>query len=143
MMLQHVKSILMPWMAQWNLVEVEGPPVQFLTNLTDDPHRVIVTLSNNSAFPWQGAVRLRGARIASGSNWMRDRAIAAGDSLKLEIASEDIVVVELRADRPLVAFRTDEGPTPTPEELGHKSGALFARWAELAGKPKLAEGYRL
>ena len=143
LMLSHVKAILLPWMAQWNLVEVEGPPVQFLTNLTDDPHRVIVTLSNNSAFPWQGAVRLKGARIASGSNWMRDRAIAAGDSLKLEIASEDIVVVELRADRPLVAFRTDEGPTPTPEELGHKSGALFARWAELAGKPKLAEGYRL
>jgi hypothetical protein len=142
LMLSHVKAILLPWMAQWNLVEVEGPPVQFLTNLTDDPHRVIVTLSNNSVFPWHGAVRLKGARIASGSNWMREGAIATGDSLTVEIAAEDIVIIELRADRPLVAFRTDEGPTPTMEELGHKSAALFARWADQAGKPRLAEGYR-
>ena len=129
LMLQHVKSILLPWLAQWNLVEVEGPPVQFLTNVTNRPDTLIVTLCNNSPFPWKGAVRLKGARISSGSNWMTGEAVAAGEALRMAIKPHDVVVVELRAKQPLVAFRNDEGPEPTPAELERKSAALFARLA--------------
>jgi len=129
LMLQHVKSILLPWLAQWNLVEVEGPPVQFLTNLTHRPDTLVVTLCNNSPFPWKGAVRLKGARISSGSNWMTGEAVATGEALRMAIKPHDVVVVELRAEQPVVAFRNDEGPAPTPAELERKSAALFARLA--------------
>jgi len=129
LMLQHVKSILMPWMARWNLIEVDGPPVQFLTNLTDSPDKFVITLCNSAPFPWKGAVRLKGARIASGSNWMTDGKITPGEALRLEINPHDVVVVEVRADKPLVAFGRDEGPEPTPDELERQSAALFAKLA--------------
>ena len=129
LMLQHVKSILMPWMARWNLLEVEGPPVQFLTNLTDTPDKFVLTLCNNSPFAWKGTVRLKGARIVSGSNWMTDGKIAPCEALHLEINPFDVVVVDVRVDKPLVVFGKDEGPEPTPAELERKSAALFARLA--------------
>ena len=129
LMLQHVKSTLMPWMAQWNLIEVEGPPVQFLTNLTDAPDKFVVTLCNNSPFAWKGTVRLKGARIESGSNWMTDGKIAPCEALRLELKPHDVVVVEVRADKPLVFFAKDEGPEPTPVELERKSAALFTKLA--------------
>jgi hypothetical protein len=129
LMLQHVKSILMPWMAQWNLIEVDGPPVQFLTNLTNTPDKFVITLCNNSPFVWKGAVRLKGARIVSGSNWMTDAKIAPCEALHLEVNPLDVVVVEVRADKPLVVFGKDEGPEPTPAELERKSAAVFARLA--------------
>ena len=129
LMLQHVKSTLMPWMARWNLIEVEGPPVQFLTNLTDTPDRFLITLCNNLPFPWKGTVRLKGARIASGCNWMTGSDLAPCEALHLEIKPLDLVVVEVRADKPLVSFAHDEGPEPTPAELERKSDALFARLA--------------
>jgi len=129
LMLQHVKSILMPWMAQWNLIEVDGLPVQFLTNLTDSANTLIVTLCNNAPFEWKGAVRLKGAQIASGSNWMTGEKVVAGDAMHLTIEPHDVVIVQLSADHPLVAFRDDEGPEPTPAELERKSAALFAKLA--------------
>jgi hypothetical protein len=129
-MLQHVKSILMPWMARWNLIEVEGPPVQFLTNLTDAPDKLVITLCSNSPFAWKGTLRLKGARITSGSNWMTSGRIAPGEALHLGIKPLDVVIVDIRADKPLVVFAQDEGPEPTPAELKRKSTALFAKFAQ-------------
>jgi hypothetical protein len=50
-------------------------------------------------------------------------------SLHLAIKPHDVVIVELRADKPLVVFGKDEGPEPTPAELECKGAALFARLA--------------
>jgi hypothetical protein len=49
--------------------------------------------------------------------------------LHLEINPLDVVVVDVRADKPLVLFAKDEGPEPTPAELERKSAALFAKLA--------------
>lgn len=139
---RHVEAILLPWLMQWNLVEVDGPPVQYLVNLTDAADRFIVTLCNNSATPWRGTLRLRGARIAKGRNWMTDEGISAAGELRVELGATEVLIVELESDRPLVQFKSGYVPEPTQEELERKSETLFALWADEAGKSALAERYR-
>jgi hypothetical protein len=56
MMLEHVQTFLRPWLRQWNIVNVQGPDIQYLTNVTDDEKKVIVTLVNNQPDTWSGLV---------------------------------------------------------------------------------------
>ncbi len=73
-----------------------------------------------------------GSRFEAGVfvDWMTDAKIAPCEALHLEVNPHDVVIVDVRADKPLVVFRNDEGPEPTASELERKSAALFAKLAQ-------------
>ena len=121
---EHIRRLLFPWLEQWNLLDVEGPQVQYLVNLTEESDRFIVTLSNNSKSPWEGEVVFRNAAITSGENWMNDEKIGPGKSVAVKLPPEEVVVLELKTDRPLVRFKTDTGPEPSEKELQRESAIL-------------------
>jgi len=130
LLLQHVQSVLIPWLGRWNIVEIDGGPVQYLTNLTDRPDCFIVTVCNNAPYKWTGTLRFRGANIAGGSNWMTDGRIDPADSIRIELGPHEIATLELYSDRPLVAFKDSDGPPPTDQELMRHSDAIFAKLAK-------------
>lgn len=97
-MLEHVKAILLPYLRSFNLVAVEGPPIQFLVNVTERADRLVVTLCNNCAEPWEGALRPRCARVREATDWMTDRPLPGGDCVRVQVPPLEVVVVELLLD---------------------------------------------
>jgi len=104
-MLEHAKAILLPYLRSFNLVEVEGAPVQFLVNVTGRADRLVVTLCNNSPQPWEGAVRPKRARVSAARSWMTGETLPGGDSVRLRVPALDVIVVELLLDRPAFEVR--------------------------------------
>ena len=138
LLLHHVRALLLPWLQQWNLVDVAGPPIQFITNVTSDPDRILLTLCNNEPEPWRRAVRFRNARIASGKNWMTGTAIEPGAAAWLELPPEELTVLELQADRPVVAFKQPDSRSLLPREYKHVSTEVRRRLDRLAPETALA-----
>lgn len=104
-MLEHVKAILLPYLRSFSLIEVDGPPVQYMANVTDRTDRLVVTLCNNSPEPWVGSVRPKRGRVRGATNWMTGKPMRGGDSIRVEVRPLDVVVIELIADRPLFEVR--------------------------------------
>jgi hypothetical protein len=100
-MLEHVKAVLLPYLREFGLIEVDGPPVQYLVNVTDRTDRLVVTLCNNSPEPWAGSVRPRTGRIKRAVNWMTGKPIRGGESVRVEVPPLDVVVIEMLAGGPL------------------------------------------
>ncbi len=99
-LLEHVRAILLPYLRSYSLVTVEGPPVQYLVNVTSRTDRLVVTLCNNSPSPWEGVVRPKHGRVKSAVNWMTDRQVRGGRSVRVQVPPLDVVVVELLLDSP-------------------------------------------
>jgi len=105
-MLAHVKAILLPHLRSFTLVTVEGPPIQFLVNVTSRTDRLVVTLCNNEPMPWEGTIRSRRGRVKQARNWMTDKALPGGEGVRLQVPPLDVLVIELHLDRP--AFKVKE-----------------------------------
>jgi len=104
-MLEHAKAVLLPYLRSFNLVTVEGPPVQFLVNVTTRTDRLVVTLCNNSPQPWEGAICPRRARVTTATNWMTDEPLPGGESVRVRVPPLDAVVVEMLLDGPAFEVR--------------------------------------
>jgi hypothetical protein len=104
-MLEHVRAILLPYLRSFNLVSVEGPPIQFLVNVTSRTDRLVVTLCNNEAQPWEGCLRPRRGKVRQARNWMTDKPLSAGDSVRVQVPPLDVIVIELLLDRPAFEVR--------------------------------------
>ncbi len=104
-MLRHVRALLLPWLRDFNLVEVTGPAVQFITSVTEDTSRLLVTLCNNDVQPWHGTVAVKGADVVRAVDWMTDKPIPGGPFISVEVAPHGVVVLELYADRQVVRFK--------------------------------------
>jgi hypothetical protein len=104
-LLEHVRAILLPYLRSFSLVEIEGPPVQYLVNVTQQTDRLVVTLCNNAPQPWEGSLRPRRARVRQAMNWMTDKTMRGGDSVRVQVPPLDIIVCELRLDRPVFEAR--------------------------------------
>jgi len=105
-MLEHAKAVLLPYLRSFNLVTVEGPPVQFMVNVTSRTDRLVVTLCNNSPQPYEGMIRPRRARIRKAIDWMTDKPIRGKDAIQVQIPPLDVVVVEMLLDRPAFEARS-------------------------------------
>ena len=103
--LEHVRALLLPWLRNFNLIKIIGPPIQFLTSVTEDPTRLLVTLCNNDVLPWFGYIRIKRAKIARAVNWMTDKSLQGGSYISIKVPPHDIVILELHADRPIVRFK--------------------------------------
>ena len=99
-MLNHVKAILLPYLRSFNLISVEGPPIQFLVNINEQTDRLVVTLCNNRPEPWEGGIRPRRGRIRHALNWMSNEAVEGGDSIHVRVAPLEVIVLELLLDAP-------------------------------------------
>lgn len=99
-LLEHVKAVLLPHLKAFTLVTIEGPPIQFLVNVTSRTDRLVVTLCNNSPEPWEGTIRPRIGRVKHAVNWMTDAPLPGGDAVRVTVAPLDVVVIELILDRP-------------------------------------------
>jgi sugar phosphate isomerase/epimerase len=104
--LQHVEAILKPWLRKWNLVDIQGPEVQYLTNVTDRPDRFIVTLINNEADYWNGRFGIKNATVVSANDWVTEKELNPGKFVELTIKPHDMAVIEVRTDNPVVSFKT-------------------------------------
>jgi len=104
-LLQHVRGILLPWLRDFNLIEVYGQPIQYITSVTDEPTRLLVTLCNNDPMPWSGVIAIKGANIAKATNLMTDEPLPGGPMLRVEVPRLDVMIYELIADRPVVRFK--------------------------------------
>lgn len=99
-LLEHVKAVLLPRLRSFTLITVEGPPVQYLVNVTRQANRLVVTLCNNSPEPWEGSVRPKRGRIREGANWMTGERIPAGEIARVSVKPLDVVTLELLLDQP-------------------------------------------
>ena len=104
-MLEHAKAILLPYLKSFNLVTIDGPPVQFLVNVASQTDRLLVTLCNNSPQPWEGTVRPKRGRVRKAVNWMTDKPLEGTDGVRIEVPPLDVIVLELLLDGPAFEVR--------------------------------------
>lgn len=122
--LEGVKEILFTYLCSFNLVEVlafkdpvennnVGRPVfiQYITNLTDKPDKLIVTLINNEPFPVYLLLKTKRAKIKKAIDLLHDEKEMSitNDTLYLTLfpcdsADFNIYIVELKIDKPIVKF---------------------------------------
>jgi hypothetical protein len=101
-LLEHARAILLPYLRSFSLITVEGPPIQYLVNVTARTDRLVVTLCNNTPEPWEGTVRSRRhAKIKRAVDWMTGRSLPGGDAVHVPVPPLDVVTVELLLDRPV------------------------------------------
>ena len=104
-MLEHARTTLLSYLRSFSLVDVDGPPIQYLVNVTARTDRLVVTLCNNTPIPWRGRVGPKRTGVEKAINWMTDREMACRDGVKVEIAPLDVVVLELLLDGPAFEVR--------------------------------------
>jgi len=128
LMLEHFKIFIKPWLRKWNIIDIKGSGIQYVTNVTRKPNRFIVTLSNNQGDNWDGNIALKGACIDGSNNWITGKSLGSGKFVNVKIAPHDLAVIELIADRDVVKFKKEKDlPKPTTQELGSISEATLAK----------------
>jgi hypothetical protein len=104
-MLEHAKGILLPHLRSFSLVNVHGPPIQYLVNVDSRTDRLLVTLCNNHPQGWRGRVEPKGGRIEEALNWMSGRKLKAGPNVAVEVPPLDAATVELALGEPAFEVR--------------------------------------
>ncbi|MCX6873370.1 MAG: TIM barrel protein [Verrucomicrobia bacterium] len=139
-MLNHVPTCLGPWLKKWNLINVTGPAIQYLTSVTHDSNRLVVTLCNNATNSWSGSISLNGTNtIALCKDLITGQSFGSGDSVSVKIGGTNLVILEVTSASPLVRFK-DATPTPVPTaaELVLKGDQAFAKWDKFTPQGMLA-----
>lgn len=114
LLLEHVRSLLLAWCHQWDLIQVRGTHgVQWFTNIMEDEAMCIATIVNNESTTWHGDVRLIHGTIAGGENWMDDSLIPSGKSVELTIKPHDMVILRILGTSPMMVFKENSA---MPEE---------------------------
>jgi len=105
-----VRHVLGGLLGELALVDVDGRPITCMTNVTDRPDEVIVTLINNSPdLAWEGRVRFRGAGIGSFEAWLgHSEAGLKNGVLSCGVPANDVRVFRLLADRPVLDLRHEK-----------------------------------
>jgi hypothetical protein len=103
-MLEHARAILLPFLRSHALVEVFGPPIQYLVNVTPRTDRLLVTLVNNSPEEWRGVIAPRGVKVRKAINWMTDGEIEPGSVLV--VPPFDVLTIEMILSDPAFEVRT-------------------------------------
>ena len=138
--LHHVQTCLGPWLEKRNLIEVAGPPIQYLTSVTHDSARIIVTLCNNTSNAWNGSISLKGANtIASCQDLITGQSFGSGGWVSVKVGGTNLVILEVTSTSPLVRFK-DATPTraPTAAELVLKGDQAFEKWDKFTPQGMLA-----
>lgn len=86
------------------LIKIEGRPIYYLVNVTDQADELIVTLCNNShAMPWEGRVRIKGQTIRDVEEWVAyGEADVCEGALRCGVPANDVRVYRLRTAQPFL-----------------------------------------
>lgn len=99
-LLKTVQHILGQYLKDLDFVEIDGSEIQYITNLTDNTKRLLVTLVNNSLTDdWQGSVSLKDGSIVSAREWMQEKELIGKRPLKVSIPKGELRVIEIIGDR--------------------------------------------
>lgn len=124
LLLKHVENLLHRFVSRWNLVQVRGTSgSQWFVNTGENDDTVVVTVSNNHSHVWHGDVRILGANIAEGQNWMTGECVASGTCCELTLAPNSVQVLCLKADRRIMCHAADE--RDTDEQVSFMSKPVF------------------
>ncbi|MFH0964138.1 MAG: hypothetical protein V2A58_09010 [Planctomycetota bacterium] len=93
-----VKEVLGSYLASFTPVVIQGPPVHYAMNLTEEQDKLILTLANHGEAEWRGAVRFKNPalRVSQVREWMRDEPARLED---VRIGGRDLKVLEITLDR--------------------------------------------
>ena len=141
-LLRHAQCLLFEFVTRWNLIEVRATGgMQWFVNSGERDDELLVTLVNNHPYPGRGDVRFLSAIISEGENLMTGEKAPAGWPVEFVLAPNDIVVLRLRADRPIMTH--DFGEPPIVEELDFMSQPIFDA-LESGERPTIAmqQGYK-
>jgi hypothetical protein len=129
LLLRHVESILFNWLNQWNLLEVHGiHPVQYMVNVTEAADRYLITVVNNSVHSWNGSIAFKNASIISAVSWMDDSVLADGKQISMTLAPNDIRILSVTTDQPVVRLCGEDTAEICKEELALVSAPIFEEY---------------
>jgi hypothetical protein len=103
---------LKPILQKHNLIEIDGRPIYYLVNVTDQPDELLVTLSNNSAgMPWEGRVRVKGQEIVEVEEWLaHGEADIQQGALRCGVPANDVRVFKVKTREAFLPLRFRDVP---------------------------------
>ena len=95
--LEGIKDVLGEYLDSYTPFAVDGPPIHYLVNLTDDRDVLILTLANHTDNEWQGSVAFKDPerKVVRVTEWITD---APGDLADVTIAPRDLAIFEIQTD---------------------------------------------
>ena len=98
-LLQIAKHVLGKYFKDLDFIEVHGPEIQYITNLTDNPKELLVTLVNNSYSDWQGSISLKEGRPIKISEWIEEKELPNAIPIKVSVPKGDLRVIKIAVDK--------------------------------------------
>ena len=107
--LKIVKHLIFPYIRDFNLVNIGGKPIQYITNLTDEKDKLLLTLCNNEEKVWKGKIKVKGTKIKKIKEWMVDEPVKINKegSLEVEIPSLDLKIFEIVTEDKFLSFKEE------------------------------------
>ena len=105
--LKIVNHLIFPYIRDFNLVDIEGKSIQYITNLTEEKDKLLLTLCNNENRVWKGKIKIKGARIKKVKEWMAEKLveISKDGSLEVEIPSLELKIFEIVTKDEFLSFK--------------------------------------
>ena len=105
-LLECVKTFLLDYLKQLNLLEVQGSPIQYITNVTDDPRKIYVTLSNNENKLWEGKIRVKREKsIEIEDLFNHQKLVSSKGEFKTRVKPLDVGIYAIKSNEPIVTFK--------------------------------------
>ena len=102
-LLECVKDFMREYFIDMNLVKVDGAPIQYITNVTEDPEILYITLSNNEARPWKGCVQVKGLQDIEIEDLFNGKKLSSSDgSFKPNIAPSDVGIYRIKTRNQII-----------------------------------------
>ena len=109
-LLSSIENLLLSRFNHYGLVDVDGPPIQYITNLGQHDDQLVVSLVNNSDQEWQGQLSLRSSGVRRIEYLLTDTNVP--EKGPVVVPPGDIRVLRMVADRLIMQFR--EPPSAKP-----------------------------
>jgi len=108
-LLKIVKHLIFPYIRSFNLVDIEGESIQYITNLTKEKNKLILTLCNNEDKVWKGEIKVKGSKMKKAKEWMSDEQVAVNKdgTLEVEVPSLDLKIFEIVTDDEFLSFKEE------------------------------------
>ncbi len=109
---REIYSEVINYLDGLQLVKIDGRPIYYLVNVTDDPGELMVTLCNNSRnLGWEGSIRIPGRNIVEAEEWLAYGEVVLEDgALRCGVPGNDVRIYRIKTDRPFLKLRYEKVP---------------------------------
>lgn len=105
-LLECVKKFLLDCLTELNLVEIEGAPIQYITNVTADPRKIYLTLSNNRNQQWEGKIKVKGRQNISVKDMFSNKILPCSNGeFKAGVAPLNVGIFLVETKSPIITFK--------------------------------------